>query len=50
MGEGTFHTLGFDDAVNTGRTNGVMDYPPQKPNDEDSQEIANSNYLKTIEK
>jgi len=44
-----FHTFGFEDAVRTGRNNGIMNYPPEQPNEEDSQEIANSQYLKTIE-
>lgn len=44
-----FHTFGFEDAVKTGRNNGIMNYPPEQPNEEDSQEIANSQYLKTIE-
>lgn len=37
-----FHTFGFEDATKTGRKNGIMNYPPEKPNKEDSQEIADS--------
>ena len=41
-----FHTFGFEDATKTGRKNGIMNYPPEKPNKEDSQEIADSVFLK----
>jgi RHS repeat-associated protein len=43
-----FHTLGFDHPKGTGGNNGIMRYPPEKPNQNDANQIGNSTFLPKV--
>ncbi len=44
-----FHTLGFTHPKGTGGASGIMKYPPEKPNQQDANELANSSFLPKVE-
>jgi len=43
-----YHTLGFDHPKGTGGNNGIMKYPPEKPNQNDANQIGNSTFLPKV--
>ncbi|MDY4952189.1 MAG: RHS repeat-associated core domain-containing protein [Prevotella sp.] len=45
-----FHTLGFSHPKGTGGTQGVMEYPPRKPSENDAFELSTNQFLPTIKK
>ena len=45
-----FHTLGFSHPKGKGGKQGIMHYPPQRPNNKDANEISQSKFLPFIKK
>lgn len=43
-----FHTLGFDHPKGTGGSDGIMKYPPEKPNQSDTNRIGDSTFLPKV--
>lgn len=45
-----FHTFGFTHPKGIGGKEGIMQYPPQKPNQNDADQLINNDFLPTINK
>ncbi|WP_123912808.1 hypothetical protein [Chryseobacterium pennipullorum] len=45
-----FHTLGMSHPKTKGGNNGIMKYPPEKPNQKDANTVGNGAFLSAIEK
>lgn len=43
-----FHVFGFEHPEEVGGSNGIMKYPPEKPNQNDANYLLNNNFLPTI--
>jgi hypothetical protein len=43
-----FHTLGFQHPRVVGGKDGIMKYPPEKPNQNDANQIGNSTFLPKV--
>jgi hypothetical protein len=43
-----FHTLGFDDFKLSDKGHGIMNYPPQKPDQKDVNNLVNNDFLPKI--
>lgn len=45
-----FHTFGFTHPKGIGGKEGIMQYPPQKPNQNDADQLINNDFLPTSNK
>jgi hypothetical protein len=43
-----FHTFGFTHPKGIGGKEGIMQYPPQKPNQNDANQLINNDFLPTL--